>query len=90
MPGIIDVIAINSGNNPGNANDTVAIVATSWWLANKARSALEITWAKAEQEKVNSAGLAAFAQDAFTKAPTFLDRQEGRCRCRALPARPRW
>jgi isoquinoline 1-oxidoreductase beta subunit len=77
MPGIIAVIAVNSGNNPGNANDTVAIVATSWWLANKARSALEITWAKTEQEKVNSAGLAAFAQDAFTKAPATSIAKKG-------------
>lgn len=77
MPGVIDVIAINSGNNPGNANDAVAIVATSWWTANKARSALEISWSKAEQEKTNSAGLAAFAQDAFTKAPAASIARKG-------------
>jgi len=69
-PGIIDVIAINSGNNPGNANDAVAVIADSWWSANKARADLGITWSKAEQEAVSSASLEAAAKDALSKAPT--------------------
>ncbi len=69
QPGIIDVIAINSGNNPGNANDAVAIVATSWWTANKARADLGVDWSKAEQEKISSASLDAAAQAALAKAP---------------------
>ncbi len=72
--------AVNSGNNTGNANDAVAIVATSWWLANKARADLQISWSKVEQEKVTSASLEAAAQDAFSKPPVMLDRQEGRRR----------
>ncbi len=77
IPGVLDVVAVNSGNNPGNANDAVAIVATSWWIANKARAVLEVSWSKAEQEKTDSAGLAAFAQDAFTKAPTASIAKKG-------------
>jgi isoquinoline 1-oxidoreductase subunit beta len=77
MPGVIDVIAINSGNNPRNVNDAVAVVATSWWLANKARSALEISWSKADQEKTSTAALAAFAADAFTKAPASSIAKKG-------------
>jgi len=77
MPGVIDVVAVNSGNNPGNANDAVAIVATSWWLANKARADLQISWSKAEQEKVTSATLEAAAQDAFSKPPVSAIAKKG-------------
>ena len=77
LPGVIDVVAINSGNNPGNLNDAVAIVATSWWTANKARAALEIVWSKAEQEKTSTASLAAFAADAFTRAPVASVAKKG-------------
>ena len=77
MPGVIDVVAINSGINPAGAADTVAIVANSWWTANKARTALEIVWSKAEQEKTSTASLHAFAQDAFTKAPAVSLSKKG-------------
>ena len=43
-PGIIAVVPINSGYNPKGANDAVAIVAQSWWAADKARADLKIVW----------------------------------------------
>ncbi len=76
-PGIIDVVAVNSGNNPGNANDAVAIVADSWWTANKARADLDIVWSKAEQEAFSSASLEAAAKDAFSKPPVSTITKKG-------------
>ncbi len=44
IPGVIAVIAVNSGFVPLGKNDTMLIVADSWWKANKARAKLVVTW----------------------------------------------
>ncbi len=77
LPGVIDVVAVNSGINAAGPADTVAIVATSWWLANKARDALEVNWAADEQEKISTASLEAAAQAALATAPAHAITKKG-------------
>jgi isoquinoline 1-oxidoreductase beta subunit len=69
MPGVLAVVPINSSYDPKGANDAVAIVATSWWLADKARAALKPVWNDAEARKNSSAGYAATASACFGKTP---------------------
>jgi isoquinoline 1-oxidoreductase beta subunit len=68
-PGVLAVVPINTSYNPKGAHDAVAIVATSWWLANKARAALKPVWNDADARQNSSAGFAAAAAAAFGKAP---------------------
>lgn len=44
IPGVIAVVAVNSGFVPAGKNDTVLIVADSWWKASKAREKLIVKW----------------------------------------------
>jgi isoquinoline 1-oxidoreductase beta subunit len=69
QPGVLAVVPINSSYNPKGAHDAVAIVATSWWLANKARGALKPVWNDAEARQHSSAGYAATAEALYGKAP---------------------
>ncbi len=48
MPGVIDVIEIPDG---------VAVVANTWWRANNARKALEITWDEGAGASLNTAAM---------------------------------
>ena len=45
VEGVIAVVPINSGIVPFGSIDAVAIVADSWWTANKARERLTLEWA---------------------------------------------
>jgi len=68
-PGIIAVVPINSGYNPKGANDAVAIVAQSWWSADKARADLKIAWDDEAARQYSSADFEAAANAAFEKTP---------------------
>jgi len=68
-PGVLAVIPINSSYDPKGGNDAVAIVATSWWLANKARAVLKPVWNDAEARQNSTAGFAANAATLFGQAP---------------------
>lgn len=68
-PGIIAVVPINSGYNPQGANDAVAIVAQSWWAADKARADLKIVWDDEAARRYSSAAFDASANAAFEKGP---------------------
>jgi isoquinoline 1-oxidoreductase beta subunit len=43
LPGVRDAFIIR-GNDPYGLTDGVAILSDSWWMANKARASLKITW----------------------------------------------
>ncbi|WP_298287189.1 molybdopterin cofactor-binding domain-containing protein [Novosphingobium sp.] len=44
IPGVMGVVAVNSGFVPEGKNDTLVIVADSWWKASKAREKLAVKW----------------------------------------------
>ncbi len=58
LPGVRHVLTLNTGIKPDGADDAVAIVADSWWTADKARAALQITWDDAAQRRHSTAGYA--------------------------------
>lgn len=61
LKGVRAVVTLNTGVNPKGADDAVAIVADSWWTANKAREALVIDWADTPQKAHSTAGYATAA-----------------------------
>ncbi len=69
LPGVRHVMTLNTGINPDGPADAVAIVADSWWTANKARAALDIRWADAEQRRHSTAGYAKAAAAAMAATP---------------------
>jgi isoquinoline 1-oxidoreductase subunit beta len=62
MPGVIDVVEIPDG---------VAVVANTWWRANVARRALEITWDEGAGAALNTAAMFASTR-AAAKSGTAL------------------
>jgi isoquinoline 1-oxidoreductase beta subunit len=69
MPGVKSVIAV--GDN------AVAVVAKTWWQANKALNALPITWDKGENTKVSSASIDKFLQEGLSADDTFVGNKVG-------------
>lgn len=56
IPGVIAVVAVNSGFVPEGKNDTLLIVADSWWKASKAREKLVVKWDDAAVTGFSTAG----------------------------------
>jgi isoquinoline 1-oxidoreductase beta subunit len=55
----------------------VAIVASSWWQANKALESLKVVWDEGPVASQSSAGFAAQAQELSTQAPHKVIRSDG-------------
>ena len=64
LPGIIAIVPLNSGLIPSGPNDAVAIVADSWWTANKARQTLKAQW--------KTDGLTGFSTASYEQAAATL------------------
>lgn len=54
-PGVIDAFVIEGNGNPTELVDGVAVIASNWWLANKARAKLDVQWDNAEWASHSSA-----------------------------------
>ncbi len=61
-PGVIDAFAIAGNGNPTELSDGVAVIASNWWLANKARSKLDVQWDNGEWASHSTAGYDAQAR----------------------------
>ena len=82
LPGIHDAFIIraseaNPSRDPEGLVDGVAIVAKSWWTANKAREKLQIVWDEGPTATHNSEGFAAQAAKFATGAPATSLRRDG-------------
>ena len=82
LPGIHDAFIIraseaNSSKDPEGLVDGVAIVAKSWWTANKAREKLEIVWDEGPNAAHSSEGFAAQAAKFAAGAPATSLRSDG-------------
>lgn len=62
LPGVTKVVTIKGDGQPESLVDGVAILAGSWWTANKAREALRVEWEDAAQQAFSSEGYAAQAK----------------------------
>lgn len=69
VPGVEDVIVMKGGDNPELLIDGVAVIASNWWVANKARKQLQIEWDNGEWGSHSSAGYDARAKELFAQPP---------------------
>jgi isoquinoline 1-oxidoreductase subunit beta len=83
-PGILNVFLIQPENPTGlpdgmamGLQSGVAIVASSWWQANKALDALKVVWDEGPVASQSSAGFAAKAQELSTQTPHKVIRTDG-------------
>ena len=82
LPGVRDAFIVRAREaNPNGdlegVSDGVAIVATSWWAANKARQKLEIDWDEGSTAAQSSAEFADNAAALATQAPASYVRRDG-------------
>ena len=82
LPGIHDAFIIraseaNVARHPEGLVDGVAIVAKSWWTANKAREKLEVVWDEGPTATHSSEGYAAQAVTFAAGAPATSLRRDG-------------
>jgi isoquinoline 1-oxidoreductase beta subunit len=83
LPGVLNAFIVN-GNGPASIDgmqmsvrDGVAIVADSWWVANKALDKLEIEWADNPTVGQNSATWAEAAAELADATPGRMVRSDG-------------
>jgi isoquinoline 1-oxidoreductase beta subunit len=83
-PGILNVFLINPENPTGLPDGMamglmsgVAIVANSWWQANKALESLKVVWDEGPVASQSSVGFAAKAQELSTQTPQKVIRSDG-------------
>ena len=79
LPGIHDAFIVRARPTGDfqSLQDGVAIVAKSWWTANKARQSLQITWDEGPTAAQSSAGFAEQAQKLAQATPAAWIRQDG-------------
>lgn len=77
LPGVRDAFVVKGGDDPQGLIDGVAIVAETWWLANKARDKLQITWNEGATASQSSAGFASAAVELAKGTPARFLRRDG-------------
>jgi isoquinoline 1-oxidoreductase beta subunit len=79
LPGVHDAFIIhgNGGGDPQGLADGVAIVAKSWWVANRAREKLDITWNEGPTAAQSTEGFADGAARLAKGAPASYLRRDG-------------
>ena len=82
LPGVVDAFIVrasdaNPSGDPQGIADGVAIVAKSWWLAGKAREALQVDWDEGPVAAQSSAGFAAAALRLSQQEPASRLRRDG-------------
>ena len=77
QPGVRHVFPVEGGTQLAGLLSGVAIVADSWWAAQKARGVLDIKWADHPTMSQSSAGFAKQAADMSQQAPQRNLRNDG-------------
>jgi len=77
QPGIRDAFIVPGGGAFNGLVSGVAIVATNWWLANKARDVLEVVWDEGATAAQGSEGFAKQAQQLAAQPPAAKVASEG-------------
>jgi isoquinoline 1-oxidoreductase beta subunit len=68
VPGVEDAFILK-GDTPDQVVDGVAIIASNWWIANKAREKLAVQWDAGEWAQHSTAGYDARAAELLAGAP---------------------
>jgi isoquinoline 1-oxidoreductase beta subunit len=76
-PGVRHVFVVDGGDDLGGLLGGVAVVADTWWLANRARAKLQVTWDEGPTARQSSEGFEAMAAAMFGKAPEQSLRADG-------------
>jgi isoquinoline 1-oxidoreductase subunit beta len=71
QPGIHDAFIVAGGDVFNGLVSGVAIVASNWWLANKARDLLEVTWDEGPTAAQSTAGFANRAVELSKQSPAM-------------------
>jgi isoquinoline 1-oxidoreductase beta subunit len=77
LPGVRHAFDVDGGPDANGLVDGVAIVADSWWAANKARASLRVTWDEGATAQQSSAAFAARAAELAKQPPTRVVRKDG-------------
>jgi isoquinoline 1-oxidoreductase beta subunit len=77
LSGIRQAFDVDGGTDPNGLVDGVAILADSWWLANKARASLRVTWDEGTTAQQSTTTFAARAAELAAQAPTRVIRKDG-------------
>jgi isoquinoline 1-oxidoreductase subunit beta len=82
LPGVVDafIVRANEANRSGDplgVADGVAIVAKSWWAADRARGKLEVAWDEGPTAAQGSEGFAGDAERLGRAAPQSFLRRDG-------------
>ena len=77
QPGVRHAFVVEGGTSLNGLLGGVAIVADSWWLANKARRTLKVTWNEGATGAQSSANFATQAAALATRSPQRSLRTDG-------------
>ena len=77
LPGVKAAFEVKGGNDLRGLLDGVAVVADSWWRANRARQQLQITWDEGDISGQNTADFARRAAELAKGAPATSVRKDG-------------
>jgi len=77
LPGVRHAFVVKGGRDPQGLVDGVAIVADTWWTAEKAREKLEVAWDEGPTATQSSAGYAETAVQLGKVAPAVSLRSDG-------------
>jgi isoquinoline 1-oxidoreductase beta subunit len=77
LPGVRDAFVVKGGVSLQGLQDGIAIVADSWWLADRARDKLEVEWNEGATATQSSAGYASRATELAKKTPAKSLFREG-------------
>jgi isoquinoline 1-oxidoreductase beta subunit len=77
IKGVRQAFVVHGDDQPAGLRDGVAILADSWWTANKARKALKVVWDEGPTAAQSSAGYAARALELSKQPGTKSLRSDG-------------
>ena len=80
QPGVRDAFVVEGGSELNGLLDGVAIVADSWWQANRARGALRVEWEEGAHATDSSEGFRARAAELWRGEPETVERPDGDAR----------